>query len=74
LEESEALDFLERVSKIITEDLSSLYNQDNVQELFKQFDEDKNGFLDKGEMAALIKNTFNEPSVTEEHAVNEEHE
>lgn len=34
------------------------YTEDKFEEVFTRFDEDKNGFLSKAEMAALIKKLF----------------
>ena len=52
---------MESVSKIISEDLVQYFEADKVQALFTQHDEDKNGFLDKGEMAQLMKEVFRIP-------------
>ena len=34
------------------------YNESQFDELFNKFDEDKNGFIDKTEMAVFIKKIF----------------
>ena len=37
------------------------YNQNNFDQLFEKFDEDKNGFIEKNEMVNFIKQTFRVP-------------
>ena len=34
------------------------YDEDDFDELFQKFDQDKNGFIEKGEMAVFIKKVF----------------
>ena len=58
LDKKEALPFLDQVAQIIDEDRAKNYDRNNFEKLFEEFDEDKNGFLSKGEMATFIKKTF----------------
>ena len=59
LEKQEAQDFLEQIqTNLILPDRSTNFKKSNFSELFNNFDEDKNGHLDKGEMATLIKKVF----------------
>ena len=42
----------------IEEDKKEYYSEDKFEMLFEQFDENKDGFLSKPELAILIKKTF----------------
>ena len=58
LNKKEALEFLEEVSKCIDKERAENYDQIKIENEFLKFDDNKDGFLSKSEMAVFIKKTF----------------
>lgn len=58
LDRGEAKNFLNKLKEIVSKERAGNYSEENFEKVFTQFDEDKNGFLTKSEMAVLIKKIF----------------
>ena len=61
LDRGEAKTFLGDLVQIISSERAQNYKEENFEALFTKFDEDKNGFLEKAEMAVFIKKVFRKP-------------
>jgi len=55
LDREEAKKFLNALSGIMEPERAANYTDSAFERVFTKFDEDKNGFLEKSEMAVLIK-------------------
>lgn len=53
--------FIQKLVSVIDFNRAQNYNPDNFEAIFEGFDEDKNSFLSKVEMAMLIKKVFRKP-------------
>ena len=58
MDKDEAENFVKEVSKTIDQERAKNFDIDEFPQLFETFDEDKNGFLSKAEMAQFIKVVF----------------
>jgi len=58
LDRAEAKTFLAEIKEHMAEERAGNYSEENFEKLFDKFDEDKNGFLEKFEMAVLLKKVF----------------
>lgn len=54
--------FMVELQKIATEDRKNNFKEEDFEKMFEKFDEDKNGFLEKSELAVLIKHVFKTPA------------
>ena len=66
LDKKECKGFLEGLLKYLKEERRNNYNEANFEKIFDEYDEDKNGFIEKSEMAVLIKKTFRAPGQRKE--------
>ena len=66
LDETEAKEFVLEVSKIIEIERAQNFKVEKFPELFKKFDEDKNGVMTKGEMSQFIKIVFKKQTPSED--------
>jgi len=55
LDRKECRAFINELRKHLSEERASNYNEAQFDSLFERFDEDKNGFIEKSEMAVFIK-------------------
>lgn len=62
LDPTEAKCFMVELQKIATEDRKGNFKEDGFENVFKRFDDDNNGFLEKSELAVLIKHVFKTPA------------
>ena len=62
LDPTEAKAFMDELQKNCVEDRKDNYKPDDFENLFNKFDDDKNGFLEKSELAVLIKFVFKTPA------------
>jgi len=58
LDKAECLTFIEALQGIIGESRKNNYDPDKFDEYFEEFDEDKNGYIQKNEMAVFLKQVF----------------
>ena len=58
LEHAEAKQFIANATYLIRTDRAENFDPANFDKIFNEFDEDQNGYLDKGELATLIKKVF----------------
>ena len=63
LDKAEAKNYLAKLKEIVSAERAANYSEDNFERVFNVFDEDKNGFLTKSEMAVLIKKLFAKPKI-----------
>ena len=61
LDKTEARNFIEELQKIVNSEMSGNYKPENFDKLFTQYDDDKNGYLEKKEMCVFIKKNFRKP-------------
>ena len=62
LDKKELQEFLKEISKHVTLDRSYNYKEANFDKIFEEFDDDKNGFIQKSEMANFLKKIFKKPA------------
>jgi len=55
LSKDECKDFIEELSTYTAAERANNYDQSKFDHIFEKFDEDKNGYIEKAEMAVLIK-------------------
>lgn len=58
LNKEECKNFLAELKKIANDGRAENYKEEDFDTIFDKFDEDKNGFLEKSELAVLIKQVF----------------
>lgn len=58
LDKVECKNFLSELKKITSKDRADNYKEEDFEKIFVKFDDDKNGFLEKSELAVLIKQVF----------------
>ena len=58
LNKTEAKKFIDKLVQGLDYERAKNYNPENFEKVFEEFDEDKNDWLSKGEMATLIKKVF----------------
>ena len=58
LNKAEAKNFIDKLVQGLDYERAKNYNPENFEKVFEEFDEDKNDWLSKGEMATLIKKVF----------------
>ena len=58
LNKAEAKKFIDKLVQGLDYERAKNYNPENFEKVFEEFDEDKNDWLTKGEMATLIKKVF----------------
>lgn len=63
LERNEAKNFIDKLSKFISNDRAKFYDKHKFDQLFDEFDADRNGLLSKGEFAQFIKINFRQNEV-----------
>lgn len=49
---------MQKVAEIINTDRKNNYDESSFDQMFDNFDEDKNGYLSKAEMAQFLKQAF----------------
>lgn len=58
LDKSECKSFIQIVTNFIAPERAQNYNAKDFTKLFNLYDEDKNGFISKSEMAVFLKKVF----------------
>lgn len=58
LDKAEAIKFIAEIKENVADDRSGNYSEDKFETVFTKFDENKDGYLEKAEMAVLIKKVF----------------
>jgi Ca2+-binding EF-hand superfamily protein len=58
MDKKEAKAFLSEVKKIVVPERAENYKEEDFDKLFKKFDDDKDGFMDKTEMSVFLKQVF----------------
>ena len=61
LDKSETQRFLKMAKQYTNAERAQNYDETNFNKIFEEYDEDKNGFIEKGEMAVLLKKVFAAP-------------
>lgn len=64
LDKNEAKKFMEELGDIVKPEEKGIYDISNFDKLFKMYDEDTNGFLEKAEMCVFIKKMFKKQKKT----------
>ena len=58
LDRAETKDFIDKIIKHMAPERARNYHPEEFDQLFDKYDEDKNGFIEKSEMAVFIKQVF----------------
>ena len=58
LDKAETKNFIEELQKIVNPEMSGSYEPAKFDQLFKLYDDDKNGYLEKAEMTVFIQKSF----------------
>ena len=63
LNKEEARLFIATISKYVSDERGKFYDHDKFDALFKEIDEDDNGYLTRNEVAIFIKKAFKDPKI-----------